>query len=28
LDFRIDSEPPLGVEKQDFKFGASFGLKF
>ena len=28
LDFRIDSEPPLDVEKQDFKFGASFGLKF
>ena len=28
LDFRIDSEPPLGVEKQDFKFVASFGLKF
>ena len=28
VDFRIDSEPPLGVEKEDFKFGTSFGLKF
>jgi len=28
VNFRIDSAPPLGVEKEDFKLGTSFGLKF
>ena len=28
VDFRIDSEPPQGVDKEDVKFGTSFGLKF
>ena len=28
VDFRIDSEPPQGVKKEDFKFGTSFGFKF
>ena len=28
LDFRIDSAPPLEVEKKDIKFGTSFGFEF
>jgi hypothetical protein len=28
VDFRIDSAPPQGVEKEDFKFGTSFGVVF
>ena len=28
IDFRIDTQAPLGVEEQDLKFGTSFGLEF
>jgi hypothetical protein len=28
VDFRVDSEPPGGVEKTDVKISTSFGLKF
>lgn len=28
LDFRTDSDPPLGVKKTDLKLATSFGLKF